>query len=77
MGYDSFGFVLYDGTDSGEHSSHGLKGVNHRWDWGKKAADSGYDYAFVIEPDGTSLYYDFSGGRTEAKASQVYKCSRN
>ena len=69
------GFVLYDGTDTGDYANHKRVGINHRWNWGLK--DDSYNYAFVIKPDGTGLYYDFSGGRTEVKASQVYKCSRN
>ncbi|MBP6528384.1 MAG: hypothetical protein KA235_09070 [Prevotella sp.] len=70
---DKEGFVLYDGSNSGEITLYKRAGLNHRWDWGKNA-----EYAFTIKPDGTGLYYDFSGipkGET-TKASQIYKCSK-
>ena len=68
------GFVLYDGSSSGESSSYQRKGVNQRWDWGP----NGSDFAFVLEPDGTGLFYDFSNvskGETR-KPNSLYRCSR-
>ena len=51
-----------------------VNGLNLRWNFGDDA-EGGYDYSFIIRPDGTGLYYDFShstGGT--ANASQTYKC---
>ena len=68
------GFVLYDGSSSGESTSYQRKGVDQRWDWGP----SGSDFAFVLEPDGTGLFYDFSNvPKGEAKkADSLYRCQR-
>ena len=65
------GFVIYDGGNSGESTHYQRKGLNLRWDWGPK----GSDFAFILEPDGTGLFYDFSNaeGKT-VKANQVFKC---
>jgi hypothetical protein len=69
---EELGFILYDGGYSGELAYYHRTGLEHRWDWGPNGAD----YAFVIKPDGTGLYYDFSsvpyGENT--KASDVYQC---
>ena len=64
------GFVLYDGGDSGSGTNYHRTGINHRWDWG---GPNGSDYAFIIKPDGTGLYYDFSNVSkgTETKANDV------
>ena len=65
------GFVIYDGGDSGEATHYERKGINLRWDWGTK----GPDFSFVLKPDGTGLFYDFSNARGETiKANQVFKC---
>ncbi len=51
-----------------------INGLNLRWDFGPDGDDS-YGYAFVIEPDGTGLYYDFSGSTDgTAKPRQVFDC---
>ena len=64
------GFVLYDDSYSGELTMYGRKGLNLRWDWG-----DGGNYAFVIEPDGTGRFYDFSSAEVgeSRKANEVYK----
>jgi hypothetical protein len=67
------GFILYDGTSSGELTSYERKGVNLRWDWGPNG-----EFAFVLRPDGKGLFYDFSyvaKGET-TNANDVYECSR-
>ncbi len=67
-----FGFILFDGGYTGRTTLYQRKGLDHRWDWGPNATD----YTFVIKPDGTGLYYDFStvteGEST--KPSAIYKC---
>ena len=68
------GFALYDGSSSGESTSYQRKGVNQRWDWGP----NGSNFAFILEPDGTGLFYDFSNvpkGETR-KPNSLYRCSR-
>lgn len=71
---EGLGFILYDGGYSGEYTNYQRTGIEHRWDWGPNEND----YAFVIKPDGTGLYYDFSSvpkGKT-INASDVYQCHR-
>lgn len=65
------GFILYDGSDSGNAANYQRKGINHRWDWGPNEND----FSFIIEPDGTGLFYDFSNAKSKSiKANQVFKC---
>ena len=66
-------------------------GLNLRWDFGDlglvDALLSGgvweefkqhIQYAFVLEPDGTGLYYDFSTSDDgTAKPSQIFQCLRS
>lgn len=63
------GFVLFDGGDRGSQAWYERAGLEHEWLWD--------EYIFVIETDGTGLYYDFrgvpEGGST--KPSAVYECS--
>jgi len=68
------GFVLYDGTDTGDYTSYHRDGLSHRWDWGEKRSS----YSIVIKPDGTGLYYNFSTAENgiKHKADEVFKCSR-
>ena len=70
--YKGLGFVLYDGGYKGELAHYQRVGLEHRWDWGPNQND----YAFVIKPDGTGLYYDFSSAKNgqSIKARDVYKC---
>ena len=52
-----------------------IEGLNRRWDW-PTGGDKGLKYTFVIQPDGSAAYYDFTkvedGGTTSP--SQVYEC---
>lgn len=66
------GFVLHDGGNSGELTNYGRKGINHRWDWGP----NGSEFAFIIEPDGRGIFYDFSSAQLgeRIKPSSLYKC---
>ena len=69
------GFVLYDGTNTGDSVLYQRDGLNRRWDWGT----AGSSYSFIIETDGRGLYYDFSTADDDgikSKADNVYKCSR-
>ena len=49
-----------------------VQGFNRRWDFGPQ--DHPTRYSFVIEPDGTGLYYDFASETHLTKASIVMKC---
>lgn len=66
------GFILYDGGYTGESTYYRREGLERRWDWGP----NGSDYTFVIVPDGTGLYYDFTTVKPgeSTKAREVYKC---
>ena len=69
---DPVGLVLYDGGNTGTDATHRREGLNRVWTWGP----NNNDFLFVIKPDGTGLYYDFSKvpvGETK-KPEEVYKC---
>lgn len=69
---DGAGFVIYDGGNSGEATAFERRGINLRWDWGPKG-----QFAFVLKPDGTGLFYDFSNAAgKEVKANEVFKCKQ-
>jgi hypothetical protein len=75
----NLGFILYDGTDSGTLTVYSRRGINHRWDWeGDWEGEGGYNYSFVLQPDGTGLFYDFSnvdeGESTNAR--DVFTCKK-
>ena len=65
------GYVLFDGRKDYARAHYYRQGISHRWDW------EGTKYSFVIEPDGTGLYYDFSSvkkGET-TRARDLFKCN--
>ncbi len=66
------GFILYDGSYSGESTSYQRRGINHRWNWGP----DGSVYTFIIKPDGTGFFYDFSSvpEGERVKPDTLYKC---
>ena len=68
-----FGFVLHEGSNEGEFTLYGRKGLNHRWDWGAEEK-----YSFIIKPDGVGLFYDFTTAEdgSKDKADDVYKCKK-
>jgi hypothetical protein len=70
--YSDIGFILYDGTNTGDETNYRRNGLDHRWDWG----DEDSNFSFVIQTDGTGLYYDFTGVPTGEKisAKDVYHC---
>ena len=54
------------------------KGLNLRWNFGDLDDALAYPYAFVLKPDGTGLYYDFSASDDgRAKPSQLFRCLRS
>ena len=63
------GFILFDGRKESVMALYKREGINHRWDW-----EEGH-YSFVIKPDGTGLYYDFTNVKSgTTKARDVFKC---
>ena len=73
---NSIGFVLYGNGTVGEEACFSRQGLDLRWDWGSyyRDGDSRYRYTFVIEPDGTGLYYDFSTSTDgTSKPRGIYK----
>ena len=53
-----------------------VRGLDRRWDFGPDG-DGGYDYAVVIQSDGTGLYYDFSRSTDgRGKPSQFFECEK-
>lgn len=68
------GFVLYDGSNTGDITFYNRDGLSHRWDWGVDENS----YTFVIKPDGTGLFYDFSTAENgiKNKADEIFKCGR-
>ena len=71
---EGLGFILYDGGFTGQGTYYSRIGIEHRWDWGP----NGSDYAFLIQPDGTGLYYDFTTVKKgeSTTANDVYQCHR-
>ncbi len=65
---DGLGYVLYEGGTEGVAASCYRKGLDMRWDWD--------DYAIIIRPDGTCLYYDFSYQSKGVKPKEFYKASK-
>lgn len=69
------GFVLFDGTDVGVVTQYQRKGIHHRWDWGENL-----EFAFVIEADGTGLFYDFTVPDDDdvegVRAREVFQCKQ-
>jgi hypothetical protein len=65
------GFVLYDGGNTGELTFYQRNGTDHKWDWGPNA-----NYSFVIKPNGTGYYYDFTNVEKgqSIKPKDLYKC---
>lgn len=48
-----------------------VAGFDRRWDFG--SSNKGYQYSFIIEPNGDGHYFDF-GKESKAKPSKLMKC---
>lgn len=74
---NGIGFVLYGNGTVGEEAYFSRQGLDLRWDWGthyRTDGQSEFIYSFVIEPDGTGLYYDFSTSTDgTAKPRGIYR----
>ena len=71
--FKNLGYILYDGSYTGEFTLYVRTGIEHRWDWGTDG-----QYSFVIKADGTGLYYDFTNVEKgqSTKPKDVFKCYR-
>lgn len=75
---NSMGFVLWEDGTEGEMAYFHRQGLYLRWDWGAYTSpvtgEKAYRYTFVIEPDNTGLYYDFSASTDgTSKPRGIYK----
>lgn len=72
-GQRGYGRLQFAGTSF--PSVFQLKGLTLRWDWGKEE-DGSYNHAFVINPEGNGITYDFSGvdEGERVSGSRVYSC---
>ena len=70
---NTVGFILFDGTYSGEMAIYKREGLAHSWYWGDDA-----DYKFKIKTDGTGFYFDFTGvpEGEEVTSKEIYKCKQ-
>jgi len=50
-----------------------IDGFNRRWDF-ELGEDNIYNYAFLIKPNGSGQYYDFSSRKKETKPSMLMDC---
>ncbi len=50
----------------------GVTGFNRRWDF-VQSPSGGFQYSFIIEPNGDAKYYEFKGELT-AKPTNLMKC---
>jgi len=74
LGGNSDGFGEVSVGDTTHPADFRVDGLNWRWNFGC-TEDRAYPYSFIIEPDGTGLYYNFRpsvDGR--ADPSEYYDC---
>lgn len=73
---NSLGFVLYGKGAKGETAYFSRQGLELRWDWGSyispTSGESAYRYSFVIKPDNTGMYYDFSTSKDGTASPRAY-----
>ena len=77
--HNGTGTVEFAGTVN--HTKFEIKGLGRRWDWCLQDDDT-FGCAFVMDADGDGSYYDFTrvmpdpDGRSRAKPSDLFKCTR-
>lgn len=60
-----------------QSANYSVQGFNRRWDFGKEKANGVLPYAFIITPDGTAKYYDFSmSADGKSSPSQIMHCKQ-
>lgn len=71
--YGTSGTVDFNGINASTQFT--IQGIERRWDWGW--GNGGYDYAIVINAEGTGRFYNFRGSNGgTVKPSHVFKCTR-
>ena len=70
---EGFGYLEYAGVSF--PALFKLDGLSLRWNW-ELDQDDMWDYSFVVKPDGTGLFYDFSGVEKgdSTRATDLYTC---
>lgn len=70
---EGFGYLEYAGISI--PALFTLDGLSLRWNW-ELGHDDTWEYSFAIKPDGTGLFYDFSGVEkgSSTTARDVYSC---
>ena len=56
-----------------------IAGFERQWWWDRRSDESGFDYGFVIEPDGNGGFYDFSNVSEPRKSTYPtasFHCNR-
>ena len=68
-----YGFILYDGSSSGDLTIYQRRGLDKRWAW----ETPGGRFSFIIKPDGIGHYYDFTGvaDGERIKSTDLFRCS--
>ena len=68
------GFILYDGSSSGDLTNYQRQGINKRWEWETTEGR----FLFVLKPDGMGHYYDFTGvaDGVSKKSDDIFRCSK-
>ena len=75
LGGDSDAYGEVSVADETHPAAFRVHGLDWRWDFGCDERDTAYPFAFVIEPDGTGLYYNFRpSGDGTATPSDVFDC---
>ena len=57
-------------------ASYRQEGLSHRWNFDINEKEE-YEGAFIIELDGTGLYYDFSRKKKDVEPSYRTKCTKH
>ena len=72
--YPIGGFILYDGSSSGDLTFYRREGINKRWDW----ETTGGRFSFILKADGTGIFFDFSdvADGEKTKSDGVFQCSK-
>lgn len=58
-------------------ASYEVSGFDREWRFGSIMADGGIPYAFIIKPDGTGYYFDFTlakSGEHTVSSSDSFEC---
>ena len=59
-------------------TAYRVEGFDRRWSFGSQD-DGNFDYVFILQPDGTGIYYDFSSVEVgeSVEGSQIFVCKKS